>query len=123
MKVVCLPRTNLLGIPPLQPGQIDQGVVGTYHAKDVRTGKLPDVLDKLLKPAPRLLCLLDQGHPWCAGLIFEKLGADQVTNRGHSFPDLDAVVLPGVLVLDQLVEVLFSIDLKHYNKKPSKRSV
>ena len=72
MKVVYLPRTNLLGIPPLQPGQIDQGVVGTYHAKDVRTGKLPGVLDKLLKPAPAapsrsgssLVCGADLREAW-----------------------------------------------------------
>ena len=97
--------------------------MGTHHAKDVRTGKLPDVLDKLLKPAPRLLRLLDRGLPWCARLVFGKLGADQVKNRGYSFPDLDAIGLPGVPVLDQLVEVFLSIDLKHCNKKPSKRSV
>ena len=116
MKVICLLRTNLLGISPLQSGQVDQGVVGTYHAKDVRSGKLPGVLDELLKPAPRLLCLLDRGQPRCAGLVFGELGADQVNNRGRSFQDLDTVGLPGVPVLDQLVEVLLSVDFKHYDR-------
>jgi len=97
--------------------------VGTYHAEDVRLGKLPGVLDKLLKPAPHLLRLLDRGQPRCAGLVFGELGADQVENRGHSFLDLDTVGLPGVPVLDQLVEVLLSIDFKHYNRKPSKKLV
>jgi hypothetical protein len=123
MKVVCLLRSNLLGIPPLQPGQVDQGVVGTHHAEDVRLDKFPGVLDKLLKPAPRSLRLLDRGQPRCAGLVFGKLGANQVKNRDHTFPDLDTVGLPGVLVLDQLVEVFLGIDFKHYNIKPSKRSV
>jgi len=121
MKVVCLLRTNLLGILPLQPGQVDQGVVVAHHAEDVRTGKFLGVLDKLLKLAPRSLRLLDRGQPRCAGLVFRELGADQVKNRGHSFLDLDVVGLLGVPVLDQLVEVLLSIDFKHY--EPSRKSV
>ena len=97
--------------------------MGTHHAEDVRLGKFPGVLDKLLKPAPCSLRLLDRGQPRCAGLVFGKLGANQVKNRDHTFPDLDTVGLPGVLVLDQLVEVFLGIDFKHYNIKPSKRSV
>jgi len=97
--------------------------VGTHHAEDVHTGKFPCVLDKLLKPAPRSLRLLDWGQPRCAGLVFGKLGANQVENRGHSFPDLDTVGLPGVPVLDQLIEVYLSIDFKYYNRKPSNKSV
>jgi len=57
----------------------------------------------------------------CAGLVLRELGADQIKNRGHSFPNLDAVGLPGVPVLDQLVEVLLSIHLEHC--KPSRRLV
>ena len=97
--------------------------MGTHHAEDVRPGKLPGVLDELLKPTPRLLRLLDRGQPRCVGLVFGELGADQVEHRGHSFPDLDTVGLPGVPILDQLVEVLLSIDFKHYDRKPSKKSV
>ena len=115
-KFIRLLRTDLLGIPPLQPGQVDQRVVGTYHAEDVRSGELPSVLDEPLKPAPRLLRLLDWGHPRCAGLVFGELRADQVKHRGHSFPDLDTIGLPGVPVLDQLVEVLLGVNLKHYDK-------
>jgi hypothetical protein len=121
-KVICLLRTNLLGIPPLQLGQVDQGVVGTYHAEDVRPDKLPGVLDELLKPTPRLLHLLDRGQPRCTGLVFGELGADQVKHRGHSFPNLDTVGLPGVPILDQLVEVLLSINFKHYDKISQARS-
>jgi hypothetical protein len=95
--------------------------VGTHHVEDVRTGKFPGVLDKLLKPVPRSLRLLDRGQPRCVGLVFWEFRADQVENRGHSFPDLDAVGLLGVPVLDQLVEVLLSIDFEHY--EPSRKSV
>ena len=51
--------------------------MSTCHAKDVRSGKLPGILDELLKLAPRLLRLLYRGQPWCAGLVFRELGADQ----------------------------------------------
>jgi len=120
MEVVYLLRTNLLGVPPLQSGQIDQRIVGTHHAEDMRTGEFPSVLDKLLEPVPRPLRFLDRSQPQCAGLVFRELGADQIKNRGHSFPKLDAVGLPGVPVLDQLIEVLLGIHLEHY--KPSRRS-
>jgi len=60
-KVIQLHRTNLLGVPPFHPGQVDQGVVGVHHAKDMRPSKLPGILDELLKPVPRLLRLLDWG--------------------------------------------------------------
>jgi hypothetical protein len=59
------------------------------------------------------LRLLDRGQLRCAGLVFRELGADQVKNRGHSFPELDAVGLLGVPVLDQLVEVLLGIYFEH----------
>jgi len=88
--------------------------VGTYHAEDVRSGKLSGVLEELLKPTPRLLRLLDRGHPRCAVLVFEELRADQVKHWGHSLLDLDTIGLPGVLISDQLVEVLLGVDLKHY---------
>jgi len=87
----------------------------------VRTGELPGVLDKLLEPVPRPLRLFDWSQLLCAGLVFRELGADQIKNRGHFFLNLDAVGLPGVPVLDQLVEVLFGIHLEHY--KPSRRLV
>jgi len=56
------------------------------------------------------------------GLVFGKLGADQVKNRDYFFLDLDTVGLPGVAVLDQVVEVFLRIDFKHY-RNASKRSV
>jgi len=62
------------------------------------------------------MCLLDRGQPRCAGLVFWELGADQVEYRGHSFPNLDTVGLPRVPILDQLVEVLLSVNFKHYDK-------
>ena len=74
--------------------------MSTYHAKDVRSGKLPGILDELLKLAPRLLCLLDRGQFRRAGLVLEELGNNQVKYWGNSFPDLDAVHLPGVPFLD-----------------------
>jgi len=92
-----------LGVPSLQPGQVDQRIVGAHHAEDVRTGEFPGVLHELLEPVPRPLRLLDWRQSWCARLVFRELGADQVQNRGHSIPKLDAVGLPGVPVLDQLV--------------------
>jgi len=91
--------------------------VGAYHAEDVRTGEFPGVLNKLLKPVPRSMRLLDRGQLRRAGLVFRELGADQVKNRGHSFPELDAVGLPGVSVLDQLVEVLLGIYFEHYEPR------
>jgi len=104
------------GIPSLHPGQVDQGVVGTYHHEDMRSDKLPGVLYELLKPTPRLLCLFDRGQPRCVGLLFGELGADQVEYQGYSFPYFDTVGLPGVPILDQLIEVLLSVDFKHYDK-------
>ena len=89
--------------------------MSTYHAEDVRSGKFPGVLDELLKPAPRLLCLLDRGQFRRAGLVLGELGTDQVKYWGKSFPDPDVVCLPGVPFLYQLIEVLFSVDFKHYD--------
>jgi len=89
--------------------------VGTYHAEDVRSGKLPGILDELLKPTPRLLRFFDRGQPRCTRLVLGELEADQVEYRGYSFPNLDIVGLPGVPILDQLVEVLISVDFKHYD--------
>jgi len=65
-----------------------------YHAENVRSDKLSGVLDELLKPAPRMLCLLDQGQFRRVGLVLGELGTDQVKYWGHSFPDPDAVCLP-----------------------------
>ena len=100
--------------------------MSAYHAADVRFGKLPGILDELLKPAPCLLHLLDRGQFRCAGLVLGELGTDQVKYRGNSFLELDAVRLPGVPFLDKLIEVLLSVDFKHYDKvfkkKPSKQS-
>jgi len=59
------------------------------------------------------LRLLDRSQLRCAGLVFRELGADQIKNWGHSFPKLDAVGLPGVPVLDQLVEVLLGVYFEH----------
>ena len=58
-------------------------------------------------------------------MVLGELGTDQVKYRGYSFPDLDAVGLPGVPFLDQLVEVLFSVDFKHYDRvfKKTKQTV
>jgi len=90
--------------------------VSAYHAEDVRSIKLLGILDEPLKPAPRLLRLLDQGQFRCTGLILGELGTDQVKYWGNTFLQLDAVRLPGVPFLDQLIEVLLSVDFKHYNK-------
>ena len=90
--------------------------MGAYHAEDMRSGKLPNILDKLLKLAPRLVCLLDRGQFRCVGLVLGEFGTNQVKYWGNSFPDLDAVHLPGVSFHDQLVEVLLSVDFKHYDK-------
>jgi len=79
----------------------------------MRTGEFPGVLDELLEPVPRSLRLLDWRQFQRARLVFRELGADQVKNRGHSFPKLDAIGLPGVLILDQLVEVLLGVHLEH----------
>jgi hypothetical protein len=87
----------------------------------VRTSEFPGVLDELLEPVPHPLRLLDWRQLRRAGLVFRELGADQIKNPGHSFPKLDAVGLLGVPVLDQLVEVLLSIDFEHY--EPSRKSV
>jgi len=112
-KVVCLLRTNLLGVPPLQSGQVDQRIVSAHHVEDVRAGEFPGVLDKLLEPVPRPLRLLDRSHLRCAGLVFRELGADRIKNLGHSIPKLDVVGLPGVPILDQLVQVLLGVYFEH----------
>ena len=90
--------------------------MSAYHAEAVCSGKLPGILDELLKPAPRLLRLLDRGKFRCAGLVLEELGADQVQYWGNSFLELDVVHLPGVPFLDQLIKVLLSVGFKHYDK-------
>ena len=100
--------------------------MSAYHAKDVRSGKLPGIFDKLLKPAPCLLCLLNWGQFRRAGLVLGELRTDQVKHWGNSFLELDAVRLPRVALLDQLIGMLRSVDFKHYDKvfkkEPSKRS-
>jgi len=83
--------------------------------------KIGPGLERMLEPVPRPLRLLDWRQLRRAELVFRELGADQIKNRGHSVPKLDAVGLPGVPVLDQLVEVLLGIHLEHY--KPSRRLV
>jgi hypothetical protein len=87
--------------------------MGTYHAKDMRASKLPGVFYELLEPAPRSLRLLDWGQLRRAGLALRELGTDQVQDRGYSFPDLTTVDLPGVPVLDQLIQVLLGVDLEN----------
>jgi len=77
--------------------------VGAHHAEDMCAGELPGVLNELLEPILRPLRLLDWRQPRRAGLAFRKLGADQVQDRGYSFPKPNAVSLPGVPILDQLV--------------------
>ena len=47
-----------------------------YHVEDVRSGKLPGVLDELLKLAPRTLCHLDWGQFRRVGLVLGELGTD-----------------------------------------------
>jgi len=94
--------------------------VGAHHAEDVRTGEFPDVLDELLEPVPCPLRLFYRRQSRRARLVFRELGADQVKNRSHSFPKLDAVSLSGVSVLDQLVKMFLSIHLEHY--EPNMRS-
>jgi len=102
-KVVCLLWANLLGVPPLQSRQVNERIVGAHHADDVHAGEFPGVLDELREPVPRPLRLLDWRQLRHTRLVFRELGADQVKNRGHSFPKLDAIGLLGVPVLDQLV--------------------
>jgi hypothetical protein len=75
--VICFLQTGLLGVPLLQAGQIDQGVVGTYHAEDMGSGELPGVLHKLLEPAPRLLCFLNRSLPLRAVLVLGEFRTDQ----------------------------------------------
>ena len=70
------------------------------------SGKLPDVLHKLLEPTSRLLRLFNWGLPLRAGLVLREFWADQVQHRGDSLPDLDAVRLPQVLVFDQVLNML-----------------
>jgi len=69
----------------------------------MRAGELSGVLDELLELVPRPLRFLDWRQFRRAGLVFRKLGTDQVQNRGHSFTKPNAVSLPGVPILDQLV--------------------
>jgi len=88
--------------------------MGAHHAEDVCSDELSAVLDKLLKPVPSPLRLLDRDQLRCAGLVLRELGADQIKYRGHSFPKLDAVGLLGVPVLDQLVEMLLSVYFEHW---------
>ena len=95
--------------------------MSAYHAEDVCSGKLPSILDELLKPAPRLLRLLDRGQLRCTGLVLRELGADQVKYRGNSFLEFDAVRLPGVSFLDQFIEMLLSVGFKHYGKDFKKK--
>ena len=80
------------------------------------SGKLPSILDELLKPAPRLLRLLDRGQFRRAGLVLRELEADQVKYWGNSFPELDAVRFLGVPFLDQLIELLLGVGFMHYDK-------
>jgi hypothetical protein len=49
------------------------------------------------------LRLLDWRQSRRAGLVFRKLGADQVQNLGYSFPKFNAVGLLGVPILDHIV--------------------
>ena len=78
--------------------------------------KLPSILHELLKPAPCLLRLLDRGQPRCAGLVLGELGADQIEDQRDSFLDLYAIHLLGVPVFDQVLNMLFSTSLEHYDK-------
>ena len=87
----------------------------------MRPSKLPDILDKLLKPAPRLLRLLDWGQPRCVGLVLEKLGADQIQHQSNSFPELYAIRLPGVPVFEQVLDVLLGVGLEQYDQFQEKR--
>jgi len=90
----------------------------------VHADEFPGVLDKLLEPVPRPLRLLDWRQSRLTRLVFRELRADQVKNRGHSFPKLDAISLPGISVLDQLVKMLLGIHLEHYEpSRGQKRSV
>ena len=90
--------------------------MSAYHAEDVRSGELPGILDELLKPAPRLLRFLNWGQFRCAGLVLGLHGDDQVKYWSNSLLELDAVRLPGVPYLDQLLEVVVSVGFKHYDK-------
>jgi len=103
---------------PFQSGQVDERIVGAHHAEDVRTGEFPGVLDELLEPVPRPLRLLDWRQLRRTRLVFRELGANQVKNRGHSFTKLNVIGLPGVPVLDQLVQVFLSIHPEYC--KPSR---
>ena len=88
----------------------------SHHAEDVGSGELPGVLHELLEPARRLLCLFDRGLPWCAGLVLGEFWTDQVQHRGDSLPDLYAVRFSGVTIFDQVLDVLLSVGLEHYDK-------
>ena len=50
------------------------------------------------------------------GLVLGELRADQIQHRRDSLPDLYAIRLPGVRVFDQVLDMLFSIGLEHYDK-------
>jgi len=121
VKVIRLLRTDLLGVPHFQPGQVDQGLVGAHHAKDMRPNKLPDILDELLKLAPRLVRLLDWGQPRRARLVLGKLGADQIQHRSHSFVELYAIRLLGVPIFDQVLNVLLGVGLEHFDQFQGKK--
>jgi len=95
--------------------------VGAHHAEDMCPNKLPGILDELLKLAPRLLRLLDWGQPQCAGLVLGKLGADQIQHRSKSFPELYAIHLPAVPILDQVLNVLLGVGLEHYDQFQGKK--
>ena len=50
------------------------------------------------------------------GLVLGELGADRIQNRRDTLLDLYAICLLGVPVFDQVLDMLFSIDLEHYDK-------
>ena len=75
---MCLPWTNLLGLPSLQAGQVNQGVVSTNHTQDMGSGVLPSVLHELLKPTLRMLRFLNRTLPLYVGLVFGELQTDEI---------------------------------------------
>jgi hypothetical protein len=74
------------------------------------SGILPSILNKLVKPAPRALCFFNWTKLLRTGLVLEKLWADKVEHWGHTFPDPEAFIIPRILVLDQILEMLLSIN-------------
>jgi len=87
----------------------------------MRPSKLPGILDELLKPAPRLLCLLDWGQPRCVGLVLGKFGADDFQHLSNSFLELYAIYLPGVPVFNQVLDVLLGVGFEHYDQLQEKK--